>query len=59
MENSEFSDTLRISDITMKRMLNILRILKEEKAIITSAKLVKQLHAIEVAEGYKFQVSFS
>ncbi|KAI1702838.1 general transcription factor 3C polypeptide 1 [Ditylenchus destructor] len=49
-------DTLRITDISMKRIINILSLLKKEIVIVTSARLVKYLHHKETQEGYQFAI---
>ncbi|KAI1697843.1 general transcription factor 3C polypeptide 1 [Ditylenchus destructor] len=49
-------DTLRITDISMKRIINILSLLKKEIVIVTSARLVKFLHHKETEDGYQFAI---
>lgn len=49
--------TLRISDVTLKRMLYILQLIKEEVVIITTHHLVKYILKREAEEGYPFQVN--
>lgn len=54
-----FLGTLRISDVTMKRMYHILRILRENRIILTSLKLVRAIQEKDAEEGYPFKVIFS
>uniref|UniRef100_A0A0N5B8E3 B-block_TFIIIC domain-containing protein n=1 Tax=Strongyloides papillosus TaxID=174720 RepID=A0A0N5B8E3_STREA len=49
-------NTLRLSDITLKRMNCVLRKLEEEKVVVTYFRLVKYIQDIEAKEGYKFQM---
>ncbi|CEF68803.1 Hypothetical protein SRAE_2000345800 [Strongyloides ratti] len=49
-------NTLRLSDITLKRMNYVLKKLEEEKVVVTYFRLVKHIQDIESKEGYKFQM---
>uniref|UniRef100_A0A0N4Z4M9 B-block_TFIIIC domain-containing protein n=1 Tax=Parastrongyloides trichosuri TaxID=131310 RepID=A0A0N4Z4M9_PARTI len=49
-------NTLRISDITLKRMNAVLKKLEEEKVVVTYFRLVKYLQDLELKEGYKYQM---
>ncbi|CAD5219846.1 unnamed protein product [Bursaphelenchus okinawaensis] len=59
-ESVKFPDTtlstLRISDVTVKRMIMIMELLKAEEVVVTIKKLTDYIGAREATGGYKFAI---
>ncbi|CAD5226846.1 unnamed protein product [Bursaphelenchus xylophilus] len=49
-------NTLRISDVTVQRMIIILELIRDEGLIVTISRLCKHIAAKEAESGYKFVV---
>uniref|UniRef100_A0AC35TKM2 ULP_PROTEASE domain-containing protein n=1 Tax=Rhabditophanes sp. KR3021 TaxID=114890 RepID=A0AC35TKM2_9BILA len=49
-------NTLRISDVTLKRMNLVLSRLEEEKVVVTYFRLMKFIHEKEAEAGYQYQM---
>ncbi|CAK5083342.1 unnamed protein product [Meloidogyne enterolobii] len=49
-------NTLRITDITLKRLIQILEYLKEVKAVLTNIRLQTYITFLEQNEGYQFSI---
>ncbi|PIC37281.1 hypothetical protein B9Z55_015964 [Caenorhabditis nigoni] len=49
-------NTLRISDITLKRFNRLLRMVKDSRVVVTMNRVIKFISELETADGYKFQI---
>uniref|UniRef100_A0A915P129 GTF3C1 extended winged-helix domain-containing protein n=1 Tax=Meloidogyne floridensis TaxID=298350 RepID=A0A915P129_9BILA len=49
-------NTLRITDITLKRLIQILEYLKDVKAVLTNIRLQTYITFLEQNEGYQFSI---
>ncbi|CAI2349869.1 unnamed protein product [Caenorhabditis sp. 36 PRJEB53466] len=49
-------NTLRISDVTLKRLNRLLTMVNEHRVIVTINRVIKKIFEEELAEGYKFQI---
>ncbi|TKR76345.1 hypothetical protein L596_017498 [Steinernema carpocapsae] len=48
--------TLRISDVSLNRLVFLLRSLEEERVIVTLNKCMKMVQHMELTGGYNFQI---
>jgi hypothetical protein len=51
-----FPDTLRISDVSLSRLINVLRLLDEKRVIVTIHAMLALLIGAERAAGYNYQM---
>uniref|UniRef100_A0A1I7TQH7 B-block_TFIIIC domain-containing protein n=1 Tax=Caenorhabditis tropicalis TaxID=1561998 RepID=A0A1I7TQH7_9PELO len=49
-------NTLRVSDITLKRFNHLLKMVNEQRVVVTLNRVIKHIQEVEWAEGYKFQI---
>ncbi|KAF1759618.1 hypothetical protein GCK72_016085 [Caenorhabditis remanei] len=49
-------NTLRVSDITLKRFNRLLKMINELRVVVTINKVIKYIYELEMADGYKFQI---
>lgn len=49
--------TLRVSDVTLRRLIDIVDIIKKNPIIVTMSKFVKILVEVDKTYGSKYQVS--
>ncbi|EGT48614.1 hypothetical protein CAEBREN_25488 [Caenorhabditis brenneri] len=50
------NNTLRVSDITLKRFNRLLKMVNELKVVVTMNRVIKMINEAEHADGYKFQI---
>ena len=49
---------MRISDVSMRRLIDIIKLVKENFIIVTMTRFVRMLTDVEKERGYQYQVSF-
>ncbi|CDH93326.1 GTF3C1 extended winged-helix domain-containing protein [Caenorhabditis elegans] len=49
-------NTLRVSDVTLKRFNRIIALVNQFRVIVTISRLIKTICEQEMADGYKFQI---